>query len=316
MSNPLFSIIIPTYNRAHLLSKTINSLISQTYKNWECIIVDDVSTDDTRNLVEKYSKSDSRFQFHVREKNPKGASHCRNIGLENAKGDYIIFLDSDDMLLDFCIEKRLDYINKNPFSNFYVFPMLTEVKTNVFKEKKIPESESYLKDFLSYKIWWGIMCVTWESKFLKKLGGFNINYSRLNDPEIHIRAMLLSNTNFKVFNSAEPDSKYVLAERKDYKIFSQKYFDTILLFIPDIIKKLEEANKSDLKQYLISYLHTWLKHFVNYADVKQNRRVYYLFKKNNLISHNSYRLLRIYSYIKPIDKYLSNRVKRILIKNL
>ncbi|HQW68045.1 MAG TPA: glycosyltransferase family 2 protein [Flavobacterium sp.] len=315
MHNPLFSIIIPTYNRSHLLSKTINSLISQTYKNWECIIVDDVSTDDTRTLVEKYSKSDSRFQFYVRENNPKGASHCRNIGLEKAKGDYIIFLDSDDMLLDFCIEKRLEYINKNPFLNFYVFPMLTEVKTNVFKEKKIPES-NYLEDFLSYKIWWGIMCVTWEVSFLKKLGGFNINYARLNDPEIHIRAMLLSDNNYKVFNDSQPDSKYVLAERKDYKVFSQKYYDTILLFIPDIIKKLEEKNKSDLKHNLISYLHTWLKHFVNYADIKQNRRIYYLFKKNNLISHNSYRLLRIYSYLKPIDKYLSNRIKKILIKNI
>ena len=215
MTNPLFSIIIPTYNRAHLLSKTITSLLSQTYKNWECIIVDDVSTDDTKSLVEKYIKSDSRFQFYIRENNPKGASHCRNIGLEKAQGDYIIFLDSDDMLLDFCIEKRLDYINKNPFLNFYVFPMLTEVKTNIFKEKKIPNSDSYLIDFLSYKIWWGIMCVTWEAKFLKKLGGFNINYPRLNDPEIHIRAMLLSNDNFMVFNNAQPDSKYVKAEKKD-----------------------------------------------------------------------------------------------------
>ena len=315
MNNPLFSIIIPTYNRVHLLSKTINSLLSQTYKNWECIIVDDVSTDDTKTLVEKYIKSDSRFQFYIRENNPKGASHCRNIGLQKAKGDYIIFLDSDDMLLDFCIEKRLDNINKNPFLNFYVFPMLTEVKTNVFKEKKIPKS-NYLEDFLSYKIHWQTMCTCWDIKFLKKLGGFNINYPRLNDPEIHIRAMLLSNNKFMVFNNAKPDSKYVLAERKDYKIFSKKYLDTILLFIPDILKKLEESNKSDLKHYLKSYLETWLRHFTNYADIKQNRRVYYLFKKNDLISKTTYRLLRIYSYLRRFDKYLGYRIKKLIIKSI
>jgi len=296
------------------LSKTISSIISQTYKNWECIIVDDVSTDDTRTLVEKYSKSDSRFQFHVREKNPKGASHCRNIGLENAKGDYIIFLDSDDILLDFCLEKRLEYISKNPNFNFYVFPMLTEVKTNVFKEKKIPQSDNYLKDFLSYKIHWQSMCTCWEVKFFKKLGGFNINYPRLNDTEIQIRAILLSNSNYKVFNSAKPDSRNLLAERKDYKIFSQKYYETIIKFIPDISKSLEEHNLSDHKIHLKNYLIIWLNHFVNYHKIKYNRKVYHTFKKNGIINNNSYIVLRIYSYLRKFDRYFGYKIKKIIVK--
>ena len=76
---PLVSIIIPTYNRAHLIAETLDSIIAQTYTNWECIVVDDGSTDPTDELMETYCKKDSRFQYYHRPKNrPKGANACRN----------------------------------------------------------------------------------------------------------------------------------------------------------------------------------------------------------------------------------------------
>ncbi|MHB1105158.1 MAG: glycosyltransferase family 2 protein [Lutibacter sp.] len=97
--NPLISIIIPTYNRAHLLRETLDSVLAQTYANWECIIIDDGSTDNTFEVVSNYIKKDSRFKYLVRPiERIKGASTCRNIGLENAKGEFIQFLDSDDLL--------------------------------------------------------------------------------------------------------------------------------------------------------------------------------------------------------------------------
>jgi len=97
--NPLVSIIIPTYNRAHLISETLDSVLSQTYANWECIVVDDGSTDNSLNIIQQYCERDDRFKFFARPSNRnKGASCCRNIGLENTKGKYIQFLDSDDLL--------------------------------------------------------------------------------------------------------------------------------------------------------------------------------------------------------------------------
>ena len=90
----LFSIIIPTYNRASLIKETINSVLLQDYPNFEIIIVDDGSTDDTENIVK--SIEDSRINYHKKTNAERGAA--RNFGIKLAKGEYITFLDSDDIL--------------------------------------------------------------------------------------------------------------------------------------------------------------------------------------------------------------------------
>lgn len=99
MTNPLISIIIPTYNRAEIISETLDSVVAQTHENWECIIVDDGSTDNTADVILEYTNRDKRFKYHLRpETLNKGASPSRNYGLKQAKGDFIQFLDSDDLL--------------------------------------------------------------------------------------------------------------------------------------------------------------------------------------------------------------------------
>ncbi len=108
--NPLVSIIIPTFNRAYLIGETLNSVLAQTYKNWECIIVDDGSTDKTENIVTERIKADKRFQFYKRPKNkPKGANACRNYGFEQSKGLYIQWFDSDDIMHPKKIEIKVGY---------------------------------------------------------------------------------------------------------------------------------------------------------------------------------------------------------------
>ncbi|MBI6118550.1 glycosyltransferase family 2 protein [Salegentibacter maritimus] len=96
---PLVSIIIPTYNRVHLIGETLESVLSQTYQNWECMVVDDGSTDYTDELMEFYCNKDNRIKYHHRPANrPKGANACRNYGFELSKGEFIQFLDSDDLI--------------------------------------------------------------------------------------------------------------------------------------------------------------------------------------------------------------------------
>lgn len=95
----LVSIIIPTFNRSHLIGETLDSVIKQTYKNWECIVVDDGSTDYTDELMEFYCIEDSRVKYFKRPNtDKKGGNTCRNYGFFLSKGDYIQFLDSDDLL--------------------------------------------------------------------------------------------------------------------------------------------------------------------------------------------------------------------------
>ena len=116
----LISIIIPNYNRESLIAQTLDSIISQTYENWECIIVDDISSDNSLSIIEEYQKKDNRFKAFQRPiDSPKGANVCRNIGLEKAAGDYIIFFDSDDLMTKNHLERKLNLICSGDF-NFAV----------------------------------------------------------------------------------------------------------------------------------------------------------------------------------------------------
>jgi glycosyltransferase involved in cell wall biosynthesis len=95
---PIVSIIIPTYNRAHLIGETLDSVLAQTYTNWECIIVDDGSTDNTDEVVEEYVKKDSRFKYYHRpDEHLPGGNGARNYGFKMSKGEYVNWLDSDDL---------------------------------------------------------------------------------------------------------------------------------------------------------------------------------------------------------------------------
>ena len=112
--NPLLSIIIPTYNRAHLIGETLDSVLGQTYKNWECIIVDDGSTDKTPEVIANYIQKDSRFQFYNRPSDrPKGANACRNFGYEISTGKYVKWFDSDDIMHPEFLEKQINVLKTN-----------------------------------------------------------------------------------------------------------------------------------------------------------------------------------------------------------
>jgi len=112
--NALISIIIPTYNRASLLLYTLESVKKQTYINWECIIIDDNSSDDTFNIVTKFIKDDERFKLVIKSNGViSGASSSRNLGLSLAQGEFIQFLDSDDILAPNKIDEQLQLLTNN-----------------------------------------------------------------------------------------------------------------------------------------------------------------------------------------------------------
>lgn len=114
MNTPLISIIIPTYNRAELLIETLESVKNQTYNNWECIIVDDGSTDNTENLVAEYISKDTRFKFFKRpECHSFGGNGARNFGFIQSTGEYVKWLDSDDLITSEILEIESKIIRDN-----------------------------------------------------------------------------------------------------------------------------------------------------------------------------------------------------------
>ena len=96
------TIIIPSFNKGRYIAETIYSVCQQTYKNWELIIVDDGSNDNSCSLISEAQMSSDRIKFYRREARPKGASVCRNIGLKHATGEFVLFLDADDLITKNC----------------------------------------------------------------------------------------------------------------------------------------------------------------------------------------------------------------------
>ena len=113
MEDKLVSIIMPTYNCAKFIGKTIESVIAQTYENWELIIVDDCSKDNTEEVVSKYK--DNRIKYHRLENN-SGAAVARTEAMKKARGSYMSFLDSDDLWKKDKLEKQLEFMNKNNYN--------------------------------------------------------------------------------------------------------------------------------------------------------------------------------------------------------
>ncbi len=111
MSNPLVSIIIPCYNYGHLISQTLDSLTKQTFKDWEALIIDDGSTDETTTIIGEYMTKDSRFKYHFQSNS--GVSTARNHGIRLSTGSYIQFLDADDLLSPAKIEMQVNLLHEN-----------------------------------------------------------------------------------------------------------------------------------------------------------------------------------------------------------
>jgi glycosyltransferase involved in cell wall biosynthesis len=192
MNTNKVSIITANYNKASYLGETINSVLSQSYQNWELIIVDDCSSDNSLQLVMEFCKQDSRIILHANKIN-MGGNSCRNKGLSIASGDYVIFLDSDDLMTDFCLSDRIGIVANSLNFDLWVFPM------GVFK-KEIGDcskdmywnidGDDFLNDFLRHKLPWQTCQPLWSLKAIKALNGFDEQFVRLQDVELHTRALL------------------------------------------------------------------------------------------------------------------------------
>lgn len=150
MNNLLVSIIVPCYNQAQYLDEALKSVLDQTYKHWECIIVNDGSQDNTEEVSEKWCEKDNRFKYVFQEN--KGLSSARNAGLEVAKGEYIQFLDSDDFLNIHKLERQLACFNKNidiVICDYFPF----DEETGTFLRRRymnpFPDIISYKNDIIS-----------------------------------------------------------------------------------------------------------------------------------------------------------------------
>lgn len=165
------SIVIPTYNRVHIIGETLDSIKAQTFQDWECIIVDDGSEDDTEALIAVYQQNDNRFTFYKRPSDaPKGGNTCRNIGLKKAAGDYVVFFDSDDLMTQDHLEVKVGGIEKNNCD--YVITKTEYFNTDSVKMKaNYPYNENTITPFnyVSQQINWLTLDVCIKRELAQKI---------------------------------------------------------------------------------------------------------------------------------------------------
>lgn len=263
------SLIIPTYNRAHLIEDTLESVLHQTYTNWECIVVDDGSNDNTEAIVNKYIKKDKRFSFFNRpNKLLKGANACRNFGFQKSSGDIINWLDSDDLLaenhFEIHVENHLKYNVGCIVSRAETFHENPKESSGFWANIK-PEQEAS-RDMICSKISWATPSVTWKKKVLS-IQPFNENLQTAQEWYFHT-TMLINNTSFntldvvtiKVRRHEERIGKSV-SDAKFISRFNSRYL---------VYQSLKKTNKLDvtLEFYLFRVMLNALKKSVFNKYVK------------------------------------------------
>jgi glycosyltransferase involved in cell wall biosynthesis len=172
LKNMTVSIIIPTYNRGELLRETIESIIGQSYPYWELLIIDDASSDNTPEIVEKYIIQDSRIKYYIRPTYlPKGANSCRNYGLSLASGTFIKWVDSDDLLKENNLKLQVEVLKENidkkvcfGYSQFFL-----KNKENLMDLwSRSFDSNNLFYDHIKNNIRWHLGAILWKKEALNQ----------------------------------------------------------------------------------------------------------------------------------------------------
>ena len=321
-TNILVSIIIPNYNGESFLSETINSVLSQTYIHYEVIIVDDGSTDNSKQIIEGYQNNKLKIIFRP-DNYPKGANSCRNIGINNSKGKYLIFLDSDDILDKNCLKNRVEYMETHHNIDFAVFNMRkfnNDIHDGVVFTR-LSHNDPILH-FIGTDSLWQTTAVMWRAEFVKKIGGYNLSYQRLQDPEMTLRALFNSSGNYKLVANSIPDS-YFRSNPNNSNLKLKKQYHALFQFIEEFYIPNNKRYLNSINTFYIFYSLS-IFHFIyccSYEDKqKYKESVRRICKYNNRLSKNilyiishtilPFLLFKHFSFIRRCAFYYRYRYKK------
>jgi glycosyltransferase involved in cell wall biosynthesis len=262
---PLVSIIVPSYNKRTYIGDMVASVQAQTDGRWELILVDDASTDGSPDLLNSFAAADPRIKVTALRTNV-GANHCRNLGIAQSLGRYIIFLDADDLLAPHCVHDRLA-VMKGSGLDLAVFTM--EVFSNSpgdNGQRWVPDSHRPLEDFFRHKLPWQTMQPIWDREFLRGLGGFDEAFTRHQDVELHTRALLHAGVRYRLFPGT-PDCWYRIAEERkviDPEPLLERFSRSAVMYREKFLDAAERKGCPDLLLGII--LRTYLQVLLHAKD--------------------------------------------------
>lgn len=225
--NQLVSIIIPCYNAEKYIAETIQSVINQTYTDWELIIVNDGSTDTSKEIIEKYKNKDQRIS--IINKTNSGVSDSRNKGLSLSKGAFISLLDADDILHKDNLEKKVNFLLSNDVGLVYSYCQIINENDEPTGKILKGDPSPTLKDFLSLKGNYNTAPsgIVLKRQVIEKIKGYDINLSNNADQDILIQSLARG---FKIGLAAEILWNYRIHAENMSKNVDVLEKDTIYLF--------------------------------------------------------------------------------------
>ena len=261
----LVSIIIPCFNQGLFLNKTLESILNQKYTHWECIIINDGSTDNTELIANYYILKDTRFSYFYQEN--RGLSNARNSGVKNAKGSFIQFLDADDLLEPNKLESVINWHVQNQKPSIILYSSMRYFEDGFPNDLKILGRNNFIahvelkeedgsasqKEVIRLRNPFVISAPLYPKALFKEIGVFDESFSALEDWDFHIRCSLAG---FKFHHFYEKKSLTLIRLHNSSMMRNQKLLDEnfFLLIQKHNLRKIEIQNKKELKDYLKDFI--------------------------------------------------------------
>ena len=278
MNDELISIIIPAYNCQKYVRRCFDSIKKQTYSNFEAIVINDGSTDDTKTICEEYSKRDSRFIIYSKQNG--GSSSARNFGLTKVKGNYITWIDSDDDVSNDYLEKLYENLKKNDadisICNYTCIKAQEGIKENTEElQFKVYSTKEERAKFMSnlYNENTIIYVVPWAKLFKKNLfNGIRFPEGKCFDDTATIYKTYLKANKIVVFGEKNYNYYYI-----DSSISHTLYYENMQDMFPILEERIQLFTEykykqlvKDTKYYYILYLIEYLN---KHKDLNQDCRI-------------------------------------------
>jgi glycosyltransferase involved in cell wall biosynthesis len=304
----LVSIIIPVFNRELLLPETLNSIIAQTYLFWECIIVDDGSSDSSLSIAMEYASNDERFKVYTRPwYKKKGANTCRNYGFELSKGEFIQWFDSDDIMLSEMIQNKVVSFQIN-YCDIVVcgasfFSLIPNLNIRELDISIAPKTSNPAFEYFAGNFWFGTPQAMIKKNVINNLPYiFNQKLKRNQETELYVR-FFLDDLKFYYINQV-----LILIRVHDFSI-SGHYLSI------DESRQLE----LDLDAYISLFLEFKKRNKLNPEVLYFFSN--YFFRSLKKVNHNRFQILKIYFFgifwnLFPSRRISSKILLYRLIKNV
>ncbi len=275
MQKPIVSIVVPCFKKAQYLPEALDSILAQTYPNWECVVVNDGSPDYTEDVAREYCKKDSRF--HYLSQSNKGVSAARNNGIRQMDGKYILALDADDWISDSYLEKAVNYLEAHPdvrlvYSKYECFDASQRM---VWNQKEYTYDDFVMGDVV-------IVCsAVYRRDDFNKVGGYDESMQGFEDWDFWLSLIAPNDVVYRI-------EELLFHYRKDSSIVGEQVTENERFYRNRICEKHENIYKSRYADILFYY--------------KAYQELHYLRGVEKVYSSHAYRLgkflLRPFSWIK------------------